>query len=55
VDLARRLTSRVPRVYLSVGARLLGEELIEAAVGFPVVRKREVPRWLGTRGRRARV
>lgn len=43
VDLARRLTRRVPRVYLSIGARLLGDELIEAAIGFPVLRKRDVP------------
>ena len=43
VDLARRLTRRVPRVYLSVGAQLLTEELIEAAIGFPVLRKRDLP------------
>jgi DNA-binding NtrC family response regulator len=43
VDLARRLTGRVPRVYLAVGARLLTDELIEAAVGFPVLRKSELP------------
>jgi DNA-binding response OmpR family regulator len=43
VDLARRLSRRVPRVYLSVGARLLTDELIEAAIGFPVVRKRDLP------------
>ncbi|HEX9187592.1 MAG TPA: hypothetical protein VGB87_10995 [Vicinamibacteria bacterium] len=42
VDLARRLTRRVSRVYLTVGARLLSEELLEAAIGFPVLRKREV-------------
>ena len=47
VDLARRLTSRVPRVYLSVGARLLADELIEAALGFPVLRKGDVPKRLG--------
>ena len=47
VDLARRLTSRVARVYLSVGARLLGDELIEAALGFPVLRKGDVPKRLG--------
>jgi len=51
VDLARRLTSRVPRVYLTVGARLLGDELIEAAVGFPVLRKGALARRLGARGR----
>jgi DNA-binding response OmpR family regulator len=43
VDLARRLTRRVGRVYLSVGAQLLTEELIEAAIGFPVLRKRDLP------------
>jgi len=42
VALARRLRRRVPRVYLSVGARLLPDELIEAAIGFPVVRKRDL-------------
>jgi ActR/RegA family two-component response regulator len=42
VDLAQRLTRRVPRVYLSIGARLLTDELIEAAIGFPVVRKRDL-------------
>ena len=43
VDLARRLTRRVPRVYLSVGARMLADELLEAALGFPVLRKRDLP------------
>jgi DNA-binding response OmpR family regulator len=43
VALARRLTRRVPHVYLSVGARLLTEELLEAAIGFPVIRKRVLP------------
>ena len=43
VVLARRLTRRVPRVYLSVGARLLTDELVEAAIGFPVLRKAELP------------
>jgi len=50
VDLARRLMTRVPRVYLSVGARLLTDELIEAAIGFPVIRKSELP--AGVRPRR---
>jgi DNA-binding response OmpR family regulator len=44
VDLARRLSRRVGRVYLSVGARLLADELVEAAIGFPVLRKRDLPR-----------
>jgi DNA-binding response OmpR family regulator len=43
VDLARRLSRRVGRVYLSVGARLLADELVEAAIGFPVLRKRDLP------------
>jgi hypothetical protein len=43
VDLARRLTRRVPRVYLSVGAKLLTDEILEAAIGFPVLRKKNVP------------
>ncbi len=44
VDLARRLTRRVPRVYLSVGARMLTDELLEAVIGFPVLRKRDLHR-----------
>ena len=43
VDLARRLTRRVPRVYLSVGPKLLTDELLEPAIGFPVLRKRDLP------------
>jgi DNA-binding response OmpR family regulator len=43
VGLARRLTRRVPRVYLTVGARMLTDELLEAVIGFPVLRKRDVP------------
>jgi CheY-like chemotaxis protein len=51
VDLARRLTPRIPRVYLSVGARLLGDEIIEAAIGFPVLRKGELSSRLDARPR----
>lgn len=47
VELARRLSRRVPRLYLSVGARLLPGEIVEAAVGFPVLRKAAVPRLVG--------
>jgi hypothetical protein len=47
VGLARRLTRRIPRVYLSVGARLLTDELLEAAIGFPVLRKRDLPGLFG--------
>jgi hypothetical protein len=43
VDLARRLTRRIPRVYLSVGPKLLTDELLETAIGFPVLRKRDLP------------
>jgi len=43
VELARKLARRVPRLYLSVGARLLGDdEILETALGFPVVRKARV-------------
>ena len=42
VELARKLAGRVRRLYLSVGARLVGEELIETALGFPVLRKARV-------------
>ena len=47
VALARRLTPRVQRVYLSFGARLLSDELLEAAIGFPVLRKAELPGLFG--------
>ena len=50
VDLARRLTCRVSRVYLTVGARLLTDELVEAAIGFPVLRKRDVVGLMGPPG-----
>ena len=43
VDLARRLTPRLKRVYLSVGPKLLTDELLETAIGFPVLRKRDLP------------
>jgi hypothetical protein len=42
-DLGHRLSRRVPRLYLSVGARLLPEEIVEVALGFPVLRKAAVP------------
>ena len=42
-DLGRRLSRRVPRLYLTVGARLLPEEMVEVALGFPVLRKAAVP------------
>ncbi len=42
VELARKLSRRVPRLYLSVGARFLGDEILETALGFPVVLKARV-------------
>ena len=51
VDLGRELSRRIPRLYLSVGARLLPEEIVEAALGFPVLRKAAVPDLLGGRAR----
>ena len=51
VDLARRLTFRIPRVYLSVGPRLRADELVQAAVGFPVLRKRALPELFASRNR----
>lgn len=54
VELARRLSKKVPRLYLSVGARLLPGEIIEMALGFPVLRKAKVPGLVrARRGRRA--
>ncbi len=52
VDLARRLSKKVPRLYLSVGARLLPGEIIEMALGFPVLRKAKVPELVRARGGR---
>jgi DNA-binding response OmpR family regulator len=53
VELARKLAGRVRRLYLAVGARLLGEELIETALGFPVLRKARVWTLLAQPRRRA--
>ncbi|MCG6926334.1 MAG: hypothetical protein LJF30_13615 [Acidobacteria bacterium] len=50
VDLGRELARRVPRLYLSVGAPLLPEEILEAALGFPVVRKATLPDAVGSYG-----
>jgi CheY-like chemotaxis protein len=38
-ELARELARRVPRVLLSLGADLEHNQLLEAALGFPVCRK----------------
>jgi len=48
-DLGRELSRSIPRLYLSVGARLLPEEIVEVALGFPVLRKSAVPELLGGR------
>jgi len=51
VDLGRELSRSIPRLYLSVGARLLPEEIVEVALGFPVLRKAAVADLLGGRTR----
>jgi CheY-like chemotaxis protein len=48
-DLGRRLARSVPRLYLSIGARLLPEEIVEMALGFPVLRKASIPGLVGAR------
>ena len=42
-ELARELSRSVPRLLLSLGARLGREEVLEAALGFPVLRKAALP------------
>jgi DNA-binding response OmpR family regulator len=42
-ELARELSRRVPRLVLSLGARLAPLEILEAALGFPVHRKASLP------------
>ena len=49
-ELARLLARRVPRLVLSFGARLMSEEILEAALGFPVLRKAALPALLRDRG-----
>jgi CheY-like chemotaxis protein len=54
VELARKLSRRIPRLYLSVGARLMSEEILETALGFPVLRKSQLREMFGRpRSRRA--
>lgn len=48
-ELARDLARSVPRLYLSFGARLQEDELLEAALGFPVLRKSALPGLLDAR------
>ena len=50
VELARELSRRVPRLLLSLGARMGGQELLEAALGFPVRRKVALPGLLSVAG-----
>ena len=50
-ELARALSRRVPRLVLSHGALMEKEEILEAALGFPVCRKATLPSLL--RGRAA--
>jgi CheY-like chemotaxis protein len=42
-ELARRLARRIPRLMLSVGARLDSRQLLETALGFPVHHKAALP------------
>jgi DNA-binding response OmpR family regulator len=48
-ELARDLARSVPRLYLSFGARLEEDEILEAALGFPVYRKAALPGLLRSR------
>ena len=50
VELARELSRRVPRLLLSLGARMDGQELLEAVLGFPVRRKVALPALLSVAG-----
>jgi CheY-like chemotaxis protein len=50
VELARALSRRVPRLLLSVGASMAHDEILEAALGFPVRRKVALPSLLGLAG-----
>ena len=43
LELARELAHQVPRVMLCLGASLPEDELLEAALGFPVHRKAVLP------------
>jgi hypothetical protein len=54
VEAGHRLSRRVPRLYLSVGARLFPEEIVEMALGLPVLRKATVPDLVGVHSNGAR-
>jgi CheY-like chemotaxis protein len=49
-ELARELAMRVPRLVLSHGAAIPRNELLQAALGFPVCRKAMLPALLTGRG-----
>jgi DNA-binding response OmpR family regulator len=49
-ELARDLARSVPKLYLSLGARLAQDEILEAALGFPVCRKAALPGLLRSNG-----
>lgn len=49
-ELARELSQRVPRLVLSLGASLDRQEILEAALGFPVRRKAALPSLLRVPG-----
>jgi CheY-like chemotaxis protein len=53
VELARELARHVPRLMLSLAARLERGEILEAALGFPVHRKASLARLLRPAGMRA--
>jgi len=46
LELARELSRQVPRVMLCMGAAMPEDELLEAALGFPVHRKAALPELL---------
>jgi DNA-binding NarL/FixJ family response regulator len=48
-ELARDLARSVPQLYLSFGARMQQNEILEAALGFPVCRKASLPGLLRSR------
>jgi DNA-binding response OmpR family regulator len=50
VELARELARHVPRLMLSLAARLERGEILEAALGFPVHRKASLARLLRPSG-----
>jgi hypothetical protein len=49
VELARELSRHVPRLLLTLGMGMKQEEVLEAALGFPVHRKAQLPSVLAPR------